>query len=59
MDQFQYIIPPEIDKDDNTRSIFIEAMENSQKAYDKLANILQEKYILEGMKKKQAEKKKP
>ncbi|RXI39867.1 FAD-dependent thymidylate synthase [Clostridium tetani] len=57
LDQFQYIIPPEIDKDNNTRSIFIEAMENSQKAYDKIANTLEEKYISEGIKRKEAEKK--
>lgn len=57
LDQFQYIIPPEVDKDEETRNVFIEAMENSQKAYDKIAHTLEEKYISVGMKKKDAEKK--
>lgn len=57
LDQFQYIIPPEIDKDKNIRNVFIESMENSQKAYDKICNTLEERYISEGMKRKQAEKK--
>lgn len=57
LDQFQYIIPPEVDKNEETRNIFIEAMGNSQKAYDKITHTLEEKYISAGMKRKDAEKK--
>ncbi|EDS76566.1 FAD-dependent thymidylate synthase [Clostridium massiliodielmoense] len=57
LNQFEYIVPPEIEKDDNAKKVFIEAMENSQKAYDEIANILKEKYINSGMKKLAAEKK--
>lgn len=57
LNQFEYIVPPEIAKDDNARQVFIEAMEKSQKAYDEIANILKEKYINNGMNKLSAEKK--
>lgn len=40
LNQFEYIVPPEIEKDDNAKKIFVEAMENSQKAYDKIVDIL-------------------
>lgn len=40
LDQFEYIIPPEIEKDSHARNIFIKHMENSQKAYDELVDIL-------------------
>ncbi|AEB74888.1 FAD-dependent thymidylate synthase [Clostridium botulinum] len=57
LNQFNYIVPPEIEKNDNAREIFIEAMEKSQKAYDEIVDILKEKYIDNGMKKLAAEKK--
>ncbi|ABK61425.1 MULTISPECIES: FAD-dependent thymidylate synthase [Clostridium] len=57
LNQFEYIVPPEIEKDDNAKKIFVEAMENSQKAYDKIVDILREKHIESGMKKLSAEKK--
>ena len=41
--QFEYIIPPEIEKDADARKIFINAMENSQKAYDELAGYFKRK----------------
>ena len=44
LDQFEYIIPPEIEKDSYARSIFIKHMEDSQKAYDELVDILEEKH---------------
>ena len=40
LDQFEYIIPPEIEKDSYARTIFIKHMEDSQKAYDELVDVL-------------------
>lgn len=57
LDQFEYIVPPEVEKDDDAKQVFISAMEQSQKAYDKIVEILKEKYIEKGMKKLGAEKK--
>lgn len=57
LDQFEYIIPPEIEKNQEAKNIYIEAMENSQKAYSSIVNILQEKYLNNGMSKSSAEKK--
>ena len=57
LNQFEYIVPPEIEKDDNAKKIFVEAMENSQKAYDEIVDILREKHMESGMKKLAAEKK--
>ena len=45
LDQFQYIIPPEIDKIPQAREIYIQSMENAQKSYDELVEILTNKYI--------------
>lgn len=55
--QFEYIVPPAIENDESLKKIYVEAMENSQKAYDKIADELKEKYIREGMNKTSAEKK--
>ncbi len=56
--QFQYIIPPAINENEKARKIYIETMENDQKAYDEIANILKaqyiEEYIKDGMSEKQA-----
>lgn len=57
LNQFEYIIPPEIDKNEKAREIFIKAMEQSQKAYDELVDILKSKYTAEGMTSLSAEKK--
>lgn len=57
LEQFEYIVPPEIEKDVDTRKIFIGAMENSQRAYDELADILKEKYLKDGIEPITAEKK--
>ena len=40
LDQFEYIIPPEIAKDSYTKGIFIKHMEESQDTYDKLVDAL-------------------
>lgn len=55
--QFEYIIPPEIEKDEKAKKIFIKAMEQSQEAYNELAGILKNKYINEGLNAPNAEKK--
>ncbi|PRR80028.1 Thymidylate synthase ThyX [Clostridium liquoris] len=57
LDQFEYIIPPEIEKNQEAKNIYIEAMKSDQKAYNSIANILQEKYLNDGMSKSSAEKK--
>ena len=57
LDQFEYVIPPEIEKDEKARQIFIGAMEDSQKSYNELIHILKEKYISKGMNAVNAEKK--
>lgn len=58
LDQFQYIVPPSIEKNERAKSIFIKAMEDDQRSYDKLTDILYkenyEKYIEEGYKERQA-----
>ena len=57
LEQFEYIIPEEISKDENARKIFTEAMEKSQQAYNELTNILKNKYLNQGLKQNIAEKK--
>jgi thymidylate synthase (FAD) len=57
LEQFEYIIPPEIEKDSRTEEVYRAAMESSQKAYNELADLLKERYVAEGMKPGAAEKK--
>jgi len=57
LDQFEYIIPPEIAEDDTAKEIYIDAMKKSQQSYDEITSILKEKYISKGMSKLNAEKK--
>ncbi|OFI06913.1 thymidylate synthase ThyX [Clostridium acetireducens DSM 10703] len=57
LEQFEYIIPPDIDKDKNARDIFINTMKSCQKSYNQLADILKSKYINTGLNEKEAEKK--
>ena len=42
--QFEYIIPPEIAKDKETKALFIKTMEADQQAYDQIAALLKEKH---------------
>lgn len=56
LDQFEYIVPPEIEKDNEAKKIFIDAMKSSQKAYSCLTEILKEKYIGNGIDASSAEK---
>lgn len=59
--QFEYIIPPEIQNNEEAKEIFLKTMENDQKAYDELTAILQDKhkkqFINQGMEENEAEKK--
>lgn len=57
LNQFEYIIPPEIEKDEKAKRIFIDSMQNCQKSYDELTEILKQKYIANGMKANDSEKK--
>lgn len=44
LDQFEYIIPPEINEIEEARKLFIESMNKDQEAYDKIVDILFEKH---------------
>ena len=44
LDQFEYIIPPSISKDEEAKELFIEAMEKDQEYYNRLTDILCNKY---------------
>ena len=59
LDQFEYIIPPQIAAIEEARKLFIKTMEEDQKAYDKLVEILYkenyDRYIKEGKQKKKAQ----
>jgi len=46
LDQFEYIIPPHIERDEGAKKIFKKSMEESQKAYDQLVEILYNKHYL-------------
>ena len=39
-DQFEYVLPPEIEKDKEAKKIYIQAMEKAQEEYDRLAEML-------------------
>ena len=56
LDQFDYIVPPAIEKNEEARKLYIQAMEEDQKYYDKIVEILMEEYK-DSMSKSQAEKK--
>ena len=57
LNQFEYIIPPEIEIDEKAKEIFINSMLNCQKSYNELAEILKKRYILNGMGNGDSEKK--
>ena len=54
--QFQYIVPPAVAADKKASEIYIKTMENLQKQYDELTEILKNNHISEGMPEKAAEK---
>lgn len=49
-DQFEYVIPPEIEKDPEAKTLFIESMEKDQEYYDRLTEILKKKHKAEMLK---------
>ena len=58
--EFTYVIPPEIEADEEAKKIFLEAMEQDTIAYNKLADILTERhyqtFLAEGKDEKTAKK---
>ena len=58
---FEYIVPPEIAQNPEAKKVFLDAMEQDQKAYDKLTDILFQKHFSEltaqGLDEKQAKTK--
>lgn len=61
LDSFEYIIPPQIENNKIAKEIFIKAMEEDQKAYEELVDILvtekAQRYIEAGMEEGKARKK--
>ena len=57
LDQFEYIIPPEIERNEEAKKIFIESMNKCQEDYDKLVEILFAKHYQELLDKCVSEKK--
>ena len=60
LDSFEYIIPPQIERNEEAKKVFIEAMKRDQEDYDKLVEILVEEnarpLIAEGMDEAKARK---
>lgn len=60
LDQFEYIIPREIEKIDEAKKVFIDAMKKDQEDYDKLVDILFNKHykklVQQGKDEKKAKK---
>ncbi|MEA3423447.1 MAG: FAD-dependent thymidylate synthase [Bacillota bacterium] len=57
LDQFNYIIPPAIENDDEAKGIFIKAMQQDQQYYDRLTEILTRKALKEYLEMGYSEKK--
>lgn len=61
LDQFQYIIPPAIEKNEKAKALFIQSMEESQRTYNEIADLLFEdyfkRYMEEGFSEKEAKQK--
>ncbi len=61
LSNFEYIIPPEIENDDDAKEIFIRAMEKDMQYYNELTDILYKKhykkYIESGLPEKEAKNK--
>lgn len=60
-DQFEYILPPEVEKTPGAREEFIRAMEEAQKSYDRIADLLKERhretFLAQGLSEKEAARK--
>lgn len=61
LDNFEYIIPPAIEQNEQAKKVFIEAMENDKKAYEELTELLitenAKEYIEKGLDEEKARKK--
>ena len=57
MEDFEYVIPPEIQTDPESRVVFIESVETAGAVYNEVRENLIEKYTADGMSKSAAEKK--
>ncbi|WFA07677.1 FAD-dependent thymidylate synthase [Tissierella sp. Yu-01] len=61
LSQFDYILPPSVEKNEKAKQIFIKAMEEDQKYYDEISSLLYNdhynRYIEEGLKEKEAKRK--
>ena len=57
LEQFEYILPPEIEKNPEAREIFEKAMKADQEAYDKIAAALFDNYYREKIESGESEKK--
>ncbi len=55
--QFQYIVPPAIASNEATKRLYIQAMEDDQKTYDEITNILKKQYVEEYVNAGMSEKK--
>lgn len=47
LNQFEYIVPPSIENNEKAKVIFIDSMQQSQKAYDEIVNYLMIKEIMD------------
>lgn len=60
LNQFEYIVPPEINEVEEAKKVYIKFMEKSQKIYDELNTILYDKHfnnlLVEGVKEEKARK---
>ncbi len=58
--QFEYVLPPEIEKDEQAKALFIEAMEKDQEYYDRLTDMLKThhkaEFLEQGMDEKAADR---
>ncbi|MBE6068995.1 MAG: FAD-dependent thymidylate synthase [Clostridium lundense] len=57
LDQFEYIIPPEIAKNEEAKTLFQKSMEDSQRSYNEIVKLLEKGYLEQGITKSSAEKK--
>ena len=58
--QFEYVLPPEIEKDEQAKALFIEAMQKDQEYYDRLTDMLKTRhkaeFLEQGMDEKAADR---
>lgn len=54
--QFEYIVPPAIEKNEKARNIFLKAMEEDQRHYNEIVNLLQKDYYKEYIDKDMSER---